>query len=75
LLALLMQHDGPGERTGLVDEQLKVMVKLGRDGEPAGEPIVASHGLPVERHHDLAGADLRVHPPTVVRSGPGPSLP
>ena len=46
-LALLVQRDGPGERAGLVDQQLEVMVKLGRDPEPPGQAVVAGDRLAV----------------------------
>jgi AcrR family transcriptional regulator len=59
---LLMQRDGPGERAGLVDEQIEVVVELGRDPEPSGEPVVVRDGLPVVRDRDLSGADLGQHP-------------
>ena len=61
-LALLVQRDRPGERAGLVDQQLEVVVKLGGDPEPAGQAVVAGDRLAVVRDRDLPGADLGQDP-------------
>ena len=57
-----MKGERSGQGAGLLDEQLKIVVKLGGDTEAPGEPIVGGDQLAAVADGDRPGTDLREHP-------------